>query len=142
MVYAKNRELAEINFFDISDRTQQTYRHEDEISAYKLEALMRKGATRNARRKDRPKQFYPIYVSKNLKEFTLAETENYYQVFPIEDGEEWIWSNSPSTLQQKIDARELIAKRRRDGSIQILFKRRIIDYKGERPKNNLDRYKV
>ena len=134
LVYAKNRELAEINFFDISEGTERTYRYADAISAYKLEALMRKGATRNARREDRPKQFYPIYISKDLKRFSLTKEEDCHEVFPIEDGIEWVWSNSPSTLQSKIDANELVAKRRRDGSIQILFKRRITDYKGQRPK--------
>ena len=134
LVYAKDREHAEINFFDISENTQRTYRYKDEISAYKLEALMRKGETRNARREDRPKQFYPIYISKDLERFSLTMDKDCYEVFPIEDGVEWIWSNSPSTLQKKIDANELVAKRRRDGSVQILFKRRITDYKGQRPK--------
>lgn len=134
LVYAKNTELAKINFFEISERTDKTYREEDDVSRYKLENLMRKGETRNARREDRPKQFYPIYVSNDLKEITLTKMENYHKILPIENNVEWVWSNSPSTLQQKIDANELIARRRKDGIIQILFKRRITDYKGERPK--------
>ena len=134
VVYAKNRELAKINFFEISEKTEKNYNLIDEISQYKLENLMRKGETRNARREDRPKQFYPIYVSKDLKQISLAKKENYREVLPIENGIEWVWSNSPSTLQKKIDDNEIVAKKHKKGHIQIFFKRRIIDYEGERPK--------
>ena len=134
VIYAKNKELAKINFFEMSKKTEKTYNLEDEISRYKLENLMRKGETRNARRKDRPKQFYPIYVSKDLKQISLTKEENYHEVYPIENGTEWVWSNSPSTLQQKMDNNEIVAKKHKDGHIQIFFKRRITDYPGERPK--------
>ena len=134
VVYAKNRELAKINFFEMSEKTEKTYNLADEISKYKLENLIRKGVTRNARREDRPKQFYPIYVSKDLKQISLTKEENYHEVLPKENGIEWVWSNSPSTLQEKIDNNEVVAKKHKEGRIQIFFKRRIIDYEGERPK--------
>ena len=134
VVYAMNKEHAEINFFDMSKETEKTYNKKDEISRYKLENLMRKGETRNARREDRPKQFYPIYVSKDLKHISLIKEENYHEVYPIENGTEWVWSNSPSTLQQKIDDSEIIVKRNKEKHIQIFFKRRITEYKGLRPK--------
>ncbi|MDE0424323.1 MAG: site-specific DNA-methyltransferase [Candidatus Poribacteria bacterium] len=134
VIYAKNRELAKINFFEMSEKTEKTYNLADEISKYKLENLMRKGETRNARREDRPKQFYPIYVSKDLKQISLTKEGNYHEVLPKENGIEWVWSNSPSTLQEKIDNNEVVAKKHKDGHIQIFFKRRIIDYEGERPK--------
>ena len=134
VVYAKNKELAKINFFEMSEETEKTYNKKDEISRYKLENLMRTGETRNARREDRPKQFYSIYVSKDLQQISLTEEENYHEVLPIQNGIEWVWSNSPSTLQKKIDNNEIVAKKHKDGHIQIFFKRRITDYKGERPK--------
>lgn len=134
VVYAKNRELAKLNFFEMSEKTEKTYNLVDEISRYKIENLMRKGETRNARREDRPKQFYPIYVSKNLKQIRLTKEENFHEVFPTENGIEWVWSNSPSTLQRKIDNNDIVAKKRKDGHIQIFSKRRITDYEGERPK--------
>ena len=134
VVYAKNKELANINFFEMSKETKKTYKEKDEISRYKLENLMRTGETRNARRKDRPKQFYPIYVSQDLKHISLKKENNYREVLPKKDGVEWVWSNSPSTLQEKIDNKEIIAKKHKDGHIQIFFKRRIDDYPGERPK--------
>ena len=133
LVYAKNRARAKINFFEMSEKTDKTFVHEDEVSRYKLEKLIRKGETRNARREDRPKQFYPIYVSTDLQQISLAKVDGYYELLPIENGKEWVWSNSPSTLQKKIDKGELVAQRRRDGNLQILFKRRITEYKGQRP---------
>ena len=134
VVYAKNKEVAKINFFEMSKETEKTYNEKDEISRYKLENLMRKGETRNARRKDRPKQYYPIYVSKDLKQISLVKNENYHEVYPVENDTEWVWSNSPSTFQQKLDKNEIVVKKHKDGYIQIFFKRRITEYKGSRPK--------
>ena len=134
LVYAKNREMAKINFFEMSEKTDRTFVHEDEVSRYKLENLMRKGETRNARREDRPKQFYPIYVSEDLTQVSLIKKDGYSELLPTENGTEWVWSNSPSTLQKKIDKGELVARRHRGGNIQIFFKRRITEYKGQRPK--------
>ena len=134
LIYAKSKKLAKINFFQMSEKTEKTYKFVDEISRYKLENLMRKGETRNARREDRPKQFYPIYVSKDLNQVSLTKEERYFEILPKENGIEWVWSNSPSTLQKKIDNNEIVAKKHKDGHIQIFFKRRIIDYEGERPK--------
>ena len=122
----------------MSKETEKTYNEKDEISRYKLENLMRKGETRNARREDRPKQYYPIYVSKDLKQISLAKDENYHEVYPIENGTEWVWSNSPSTFQQKLDKDDIVVKKDISGHIQIFFKRRITEYKGLRPKNYLD----
>ncbi len=135
IVYAKNRELAKLSFFEMSEKTERSYQHVDEVSRYKLENLMRKGETRNARREDRPKQFYPIYISKDLKQISLTKEDNYYEVLPTENGREWVWSNSPSTLQKKIDNNEIAVKKHKDGYIQVFFKRRITDYPGERPKS-------
>ncbi|MYB00574.1 site-specific DNA-methyltransferase, partial [Candidatus Poribacteria bacterium] len=134
VVYAKNRELANINFFEMSEKTEKTYNLADEISKYKLENLMRKGETRNARREDRPKQFYPIYVSKDLKQVSLENKDDCYKILPEENGIQWVWSNSRSTLQKKLDNNEIVVKKHKDGHIQIYFKRRITDYEGERPK--------
>ncbi len=134
LVYAKYKELTKINFFEMTEETEKTFSHEDEVSRYKLEKLMRKGETRNARREDRPKQFYPIYVSRDLKQISLTKVDGYHELLPVEDRIEWVWSNSPSTLQEKIDKGELVPKRRNDGSIQVFFKRRITDYQGQRPK--------
>ena len=134
LVYAKNRAQAKINFFEMSEKTGKTFVHEDEVSRYKLENLMRKGETRNARREDRPKQFYPIYVSEDLGQISLQKVAAYHELFPIENGKEWVWTNSPSTLQKKIDKGEVVAQRGRNGHLQLLFKRRITAYQGQRPK--------
>ena len=134
LVYAKEKVSAAINFFEMSDSADSSYKLHDDESRYKLENLMRKGETRNARREDRPKQFYPIYVSYDLKQFSLTKKDLYHEIFPVDNGTEWVWSNAPSTLQKKIDNNDLVANRRRDGRIQIFFKRRITDYKGQRPK--------
>ena len=132
LIYAKNEFNTVLNNFEISEEKKKYFNKEDEISEYKLENLIRKGETRNARRIDRPKQFYPIYVNENLKEITLDKKLNYIEILPIENNIEWIWSFSPSYLQENIEKGNIVAKKIKD-KIRIFYKRRIIDYKGKKP---------
>ena len=69
VVYAKNKQLAKINYFEMSEETEKTYDKEDEISRYKLDNLMRTGETINARREDRPKQFIRFMALKTCIRF-------------------------------------------------------------------------
>jgi len=134
LVYAKDKESAHINLLPMPESVKKSFKYKDEISRYKLENLMRKGETRNARRQDRPNQFYPIYVSKDLKSLSLSEKKGYLKILPIEDGKEWIWSYSPESLKIMIEKGEVIARKNKNNDIKIYFKRRITDYEGLRPK--------
>ena len=132
LLYSKVKEKASLGRFDISESIKKTYNREDYTSVYKRENLMRKGETRNARRKDRPKQFYPIYVSNDMQNISLSRKSNYMEIFPIENGIEWVWSFSPSTLQRKINEGD-IELAQKNGEVQIFIKRRITDYEGTKP---------
>lgn len=140
MVYAKNKDFVNMGNFGMTEKIELTFNKEDEISTYKFENLMRKGKTRNARRSDRPKQFYPIYVSPCLSQVRLQKEHGDIEVLPIEDGVEWIWSFSPSYLSENIQGNNIIAKQRGD-KVQILYKRRSINYKGKKPTTTWDETK-
>lgn len=132
LIYAKNVIYTKIKNFEISKETKNTFNKKDDVSQYKLENLIRKGETRNARRIDRPKQFYPIYVSPDLQKITLNKKKNYFEILPIENSTEWIWSFSPSYLQKNIENNNIVAIENKD-KVSIYYKRRLIDYKGKKP---------
>lgn len=137
MVYARNQECAAINNLEMSESTKRSFNKKDDVSAYKLENLMRKGETRNARSIDRPKQFYPIYVSADMQQISVEAKDGFVKVLPVENGTEWIWSFSPDYLRKNINAGNMVAEKR-NGGITILYKRRLTDYKGRKPKTTWD----
>ena len=50
-------------------------------------------------RKNKPNNFYPIYVSKDLTKITLTKKPDYYEVLPKTlDGREWAWKNIPKSF--------------------------------------------
>ena len=85
IVFSKEKNLAVFNKFPMPERTKQAYNMEDEVSKYKLDNIMRKGETRNARRQDRPKQFYPIYMKKeHIRDFINQKNLDIDEVLPID----------------------------------------------------------
>ncbi len=142
LVYAKDKERANLGKFEMSEKTRKSYNLEDSRSKYKLENLMRTGATRNARRIDRPKQFYPIYVNKNLSEISLKKQKGFIKVLPIKDHTEWVWSYSPESLKIMIDNGDVVPQILRTSSkVSIKFKRRITNYPGRKPTTTWDESK-
>jgi adenine-specific DNA-methyltransferase len=50
-------------------------------------------------RENRPRNWYPIYISKNLKDITHKKRKGYYEVFPItNNGKEMAWKNIQETF--------------------------------------------
>ena len=88
LVYAKNISSARFNDVVIDEEKQATFNLSDEEGKYRLEPFMRVRTSWS--KKSKPKNYYPLYVSKNLKEISLDKKSNSYEVFPkTEDGREW-----------------------------------------------------
>ncbi len=99
LVYAKDIAKADFNDVVIDEDKQATFNLSDEDGKYRLESFMRVRTSWS--RKNKPKNYYPIYVSKNLKELTLDRKPGYHEVFPkTEDGREWAWKNIPESFTQ------------------------------------------
>jgi hypothetical protein len=99
LVYAKDISSARFNDVVIDEDKQATFNLSDEEGKYRLEPFMRVRTSWS--RKNKPKNYYPLYVSKNLKEITLDKKQGHYEVFPkTEDGREWAWKNIPETFAQ------------------------------------------
>ncbi|PIO03749.1 hypothetical protein COT57_00365, partial [Candidatus Micrarchaeota archaeon CG09_land_8_20_14_0_10_55_25] len=99
LVYAKDISKASFNDVVIDEDKQATFNLSDEEGKYRLESFMRVRTSWS--RKNKPKNYYPVYVSKNMKEITLDKKQGYYEVFPTtEDGREWAWKNIPESFTQ------------------------------------------
>ncbi len=108
LIYAKNADLAEIENLPLTEDQAAVFKYEDEESKYRLLPLRKSGAA--SRRKDRPKQFFPIYVDPKTLKGTLVKTEGYDEVYPIDEGgEERCWRLGRDKVERYLE----------DGNIQI-----------------------
>ncbi len=99
LIYAKDISSAMFNDVAIDEDKQATFNLADDEGKYRLEPFMRIRTSWS--RKNKPKNYYPIYVSKNLKEINLIKKQGYYEVFPqTEDGRSWAWKNIPESFVQ------------------------------------------
>jgi adenine specific DNA methylase mod len=72
-----------------------------------------------------PKNFYPIYVSSDLKEISLDhEYENGYVAYPITSTQERTWRYIKESMNQKIKDGEFVAQLER-GEVKIYEKYRV-----------------
>ncbi len=121
LIYAKNAELAEIENLPLTEDQAAVFKYEDEESKYRLLPLRKSGAA--SRRKDRPKQFFPIYVNPKTLEGTLVKTEGYDEVYPIDEGgEERCWRLGRDKVERFLaDGNIQINKKNGNGNNKYVF---------------------
>ena len=125
LVYAKNKEIAKFNNVVINDEIRKTFKYRDEKGLYKLNNYLRLGGGDQNLRLNKPEFWYPIYVSKDLKDITLEQKDDYYEVFPITNsGQERTWKTKKETFLERLKVGEIIAKKDENGKIQIYEKYR------------------
>jgi adenine-specific DNA-methyltransferase len=99
LIYAKDISCAVFNDVVIDEDKLATFDLSDGQGKYRLEPFMRVRTSWS--RENKPRCYYPIYVSKDLKDITLNKKPGYYEVFPkTEDGREWAWKNIPQTFDK------------------------------------------
>jgi len=99
LVYAKDINHAEFNKITLDEEVAKTFNLEDEQGKYRLDPFIR--ARTSTSRKNKPKFWYPIYVSNDLKELTLKKKPGYFEVFPIKNGKEFTWKTKPDTFEER-----------------------------------------
>ena len=122
LVYAKDISRVNFNKVAISEDVQLSFDLEDEDGKYRLESFMRARTVWS--RENRPLNWYPIYVSKDLKDITSQKKSGYYEVYPItNDGKEMAWKNIKETFDQLNDGDYFTAQK--DGNkVRIYHKYR------------------
>ena len=102
LVYARNIEYVNFNKVALTEDVQLSFNQSDEQGKYRLEPFMR--ARTIWSRQNRPKNWYPIYVSKDLKDITSHKKAGYYEVYPITNNrKEMAWKNVRETFDQLND---------------------------------------
>lgn len=122
LVYAKNITHAEFNEVAISEEVKERFTEEDEEGSYRYEPFMRARTVWS--RKNRPKNWYPIYISSDLKKITSELKSGYHEVYPItNDGKEMAWKNIKETFD-KLNKDNYFTAKKENGKIRIYHKYR------------------
>jgi len=121
LIYAKDVSKSSFSSIAIDEEVSQTFEFtETDGRKYRLEDFMR--SRTETLRENKPKFWYPIYVSNDLKDITIIKKKNYIEVFPIAaNGKEATWINLPETFSDKNIKNNFVAKRV-DGKIGIYRK--------------------
>src|SRR3990167_8210989 len=122
LVYAKDISKASFNSVAISDDVQGTFTEIDNEGKFRYEPYMRAWTVWS--RENRPRNWYPIYVSKNLKDITHKKQKGYYEVFPItNNGKEMAWKNIQETFVE-LNKNDYFEAKKEGGKIIIYHKYR------------------
>ena len=99
LVYAKDISKAKFNKVALDKDKIESFDKRDEEGNYRLEQFIRVRSSTS--RTNKPKFWYPIYVSKDLKDITLTKKNDYHEVFPINNGREFTWKTKPETFEKR-----------------------------------------
>ena len=89
LVYAKNKNQASFNQVAIDEDVLITFTEEDEKGRFRWENMIRARTVWS--RENRPKNWYPIYVSKDLKDITSEYHDGYHELYPTTEQGEFAW---------------------------------------------------
>ena len=124
LIYAKNRQVASFRDVVLDKEKQKEFNLSDEKGDYKLKNFIRLTDGKYSLRENKPEGFYPIYVSKDLKQFSLEEKSGFEKALPITDkGVERVWKTFRDTFLEKVKDDAIVAKRE-DGKIVLYEKLR------------------
>jgi len=113
LVYARNIGQVNFNKVALNEDVQLSFDQSDEQGKYRLEPFMRARTVWS--RQNRPKNWYPIYVSKDLRNITSQKISGYNEIYPITNGgKEMAWKNVRETFDQLNDEDYFIAKKEED----------------------------
>ncbi len=121
LVYAKDISKAEFNKVALDKDKIKSFDKRDEEGNYRLEKFIR--VRSNTSRTNKPKFWYPIYVSNDLKDITLTKKNDYHEVFPVDNGREFTWKTKPETFEKR-NVGEYFVAVEQNGQIIILHKYR------------------
>lgn len=124
LVYAKNINKAKFNRVVLDSELQARFDEEDEKGKFRLKNFIRLTDGKYSLRENKPHFFYPIYVSNDLKNFSITKKPKYAEVFPITDkGVERTWKTTKETFIKLANTGDIVAKKE-DGKIVLYEKLR------------------
>ena len=124
IIYAANKELAELYGLPLTNDDIKQFTKEDNISKYKLTGLIRTGD--NSRKEDRENMYFPIFYNKETKDISVYPMtgQPWIEMFPIDNqGIRRIWRWGKETVKEKWRNEIVVTENR--GKYQIKVKDRL-----------------
>ena len=116
LIYAKDIDHAVFNNVAIDEEVLASFDSKDNEGKFRLESFMRVRTTWS--RKNKPQNYYPLYVSKDLKIISLEKKEGFIEVYPkTKDGREWAWKNISESFKKLNKEDYFQAKLEADGIV-------------------------
>jgi adenine-specific DNA-methyltransferase len=129
-VYAKDINKMEMGLRPLTKEEKKHYPEHDEIGNYTWDNLRRRGG--NSRPRDRPNQWFPIYVDQEKKIIKTTRFEDAEEIWPIDPkGIKRIWRYNKEGVNREL-AKNEISFKIIEGKIRLLKKSRIPE--GKKPK--------
>ena len=98
LVYARNIHAANFNQVAIDDEVLETFTEQDKNGKFRYEKFVRARTVWS--KEKRPKNWYPIYVSKDLKNITSEYHKDYYELYPQTSQGDFAWKNIKDTFDE------------------------------------------
>lgn len=96
LCYAKDISKASFNQVAIDKEVLDTFTEQDNNGRFRYENFIR--ARTSWSKKNKPNNWYPIYVSPDLNHLTLEKTSGYHEIYPTTNQGEFTWKNIPSSF--------------------------------------------
>lgn len=119
--YTTDIEQAKFNNVAISNDVKETFCENDENGAYRWESFVRARLSRT--KEHRPDNWYPLYVSNDLKQITSTPTSDFLEVWPVVNSGEFTWKNIRATFDE-LNKDGYFKAVRENGKISIYHKYR------------------
>lgn len=129
LFYSKNADKFLFENVILDESMLDEYKYRDDKGKYKLISAIaknhgREGFDKNLRINN-PKNYYPIYVSKDLSKISLENIEeNNYIVYPVTATQERTWRYIKENMKTKIESNEFVAQME-NGEVKLYEKYRI-----------------
>jgi len=98
LVYANDIKQASFNQVAIDEEVLATFNLQDDYGKYRYENYVRARTVWS--KEKRPKNWYPIYVSRDLKVITSDFRESYYELYPQTSQGDFAWKNIKETFDE------------------------------------------
>tara|TARA_Y100000591_G_scaffold331112_1_gene364017 strand:+ start:185 stop:2104 length:1920 start_codon:yes stop_codon:yes gene_type:complete len=100
LVYAKDVKEAEFQSVTIDEKKQQDFNFKDNDGKFRWDNFAR--IRTSTKRSNKPNFWYPIYVSKDLNTISLKKQNNFHEVYPVSNGQEFTWKVIKETFEKKL----------------------------------------
>ncbi|WP_416191763.1 DNA methyltransferase [Neisseria sp. CCUG12390] len=118
--YAKDISNAKFNQVAIDDDVLETFTEQDEKGKFRFENFIR--ARTSWSRKNKPNNWYPIYVSQDLKEISLEWKLGFTELYPRTDSGDFAWKVIPESFIEHNKNNGYFQARNENGKIAIYHK--------------------